>query len=85
MIMGAIKTVTISPAFDLHYRLDRFEVGKENSVKDVFGNVGGKGINTSRALTANGVENTAYVFLGKENGEAFEDGLKKENISLKVH
>ena len=76
-----IKTITLSPAFDLHYQLDRFEIGRENSVTKAVKNVGGKGINTSRALTANGVENTAYVILGKENGEAFEDELKKENIS----
>ena len=81
MIMRAIKTVTVSPAFDLHYRLERFEVGRENSVMHATKNAGGKGINTARALTANGVENTAYVFLGKENGNAFEDDLKKENIS----
>lgn len=80
MIMTGIKTITISPAFDLHYHLTRFEVGRENSVTDASKNVGGKGINTSRSLTANGVENTAYVFLGKENGEAFEDELKKEEL-----
>ncbi len=81
MIMKGIKTITLSPAFDLHYRLEQFEVGRENSVMHATKNAGGKGINTSRALTANGVENTAYVILGRENGEAFEDELQKENIS----
>jgi 1-phosphofructokinase/6-phosphofructokinase 2 len=80
-MMKGIKTVTVCPAFDLHYRLDRFEVGRENSVTSAVKNAGGKGINTSRSLTVNGVVNTAYVFLGKQNSEAFEDELKKESIS----
>jgi 1-phosphofructokinase family hexose kinase len=43
---------------------------------------GGKGVNISRALTKNGVENTALVVLGRENREEFLSCLAREGISV---
>ena len=78
--MKHICTITLNPAFDLHYTMERFEIRKENYVQGILCDAGGKGINTSRALTVNGVENTAYVILGEENGAAFESALRKDGI-----
>ena len=78
--MKCICTVTLNPAFDLHYYMERFEEQKENFVQKSTCDAGGKGINTSRALTVNGIENRAYVVLGEENGASFEAALRKDGI-----
>ena len=79
--MKAIKTLTLNPAFDLHYYMESFEAKKENYVQSILSDAGGKGINISRALTVNGVSNTAYVILGDENGAAFEAQLKRDGLT----
>ena len=79
--MKAIRTITLNPAFDLHYKMERFEARKENYVQSILCDAGGKGINISRALTVNGVENLAYVILGDENGASFEAQLKRDGLS----
>ena len=78
--MRSIKTVTLNPAFDLHYNMEHFEAKKENYVQSILCDAGGKGINISRALTVNGVENTAYVILGEENGATFEAQLGRDGL-----
>lgn len=78
--MKQLITVTLSPAFDLHCYTDTFLAEAENLMRTVTSHVGGKGINISRALTANGVANLAYVVLGDENGKSFEDALIAEQI-----
>ena len=78
--MRPIKTVTLNPAFDLHYQMEHFEAKKENYVQGILCDAGGKGINISRALAVNGVENTAYVILGEENGAAFASQLTRDGI-----
>ncbi|MBO4308952.1 MAG: hexose kinase [Clostridia bacterium] len=78
--MKAIRTVTINPCFDWHYTVPNFEAGKENLVTAMTVEAGGKGVNTSRALRVNGVENLAYIILGDENGDAFVAYLKKDDI-----
>lgn len=79
--MKPIRTVTLNPAFDIHYEMETFEARKENYVKNAVIQAGGKGINVSRALSANGIPNTAYVVLGEENGAAFENELKQDGVS----
>lgn len=78
--MKAIRTVTLNPAFDLHYYMEHFEAKHENYVQGIQCDAGGKGINISRALTVNGVENTAYVILGDENGAMFEGQLRHDGL-----
>ena len=70
-----IFTVTLNPAMDVHYRMKRLRTGMENYVEERFTHAGGKGINISRALTINGIENLALTVLGKENGTEFEKKL----------
>ena len=79
--MKKIITITLNPAFDLHYGLDTFEAEKENYVKSVACDAGGKGINISRALKFNGVDSAAYVILGKENCAQFEQNMAEDAIN----
>lgn len=75
-----IITVTPNPALDLHYGIGTLRLGKENTVSRVEAYAGGKSVNISRALTANGIGNTAFLLLGKENGGWFEEKLREDGI-----
>ena len=70
-----IITLTLSPAFDVHLTVPNFTAERENLVEASTRDIGGKGINISRALLENGVANTALVVLGSENGEDFLRGM----------
>lgn len=78
-----IITITLSPAFDLHCFCDNFNPFSENFCDINSYDAGGKGINISRALSANGVENTALTILGDENTDTFLKALKNEDINCK--
>ena len=80
--MKQIKTVTLNPAFDLHYYMEQFEAKKENYVQSILCDAGGKGVNISRALAVNGTYNTAYLILGEENGAAFEAQLRRDGLNF---
>jgi len=80
--MKQIKTVTLNPAFDLHYYMEQFEAKKENYVQSILCDAGGKGVNISRALSVNGTYNTAYLILGEENGAAFEAQLRRDGLNF---
>ena len=80
--MKKIITITLNPAFDLHYYMDKFEAKKENYVTTAAIDAGGKGVNISRALKVNGIDNTAYVIFGKENAAQFESEMKKDKIDF---
>ena len=75
-----IVTLTLSPAYDLHICCDSFAAGKENLATLTSRDIGGKGINISRALSAFGAESTALVCLGRENCEEFEARLNEEKF-----
>ena len=72
-----IYTITLNPAFDVYAFADRFEAFHENLARVESRQAGGKGINISRALAQNGIENTAVVVLGKENAEPFRSELDR--------
>jgi len=75
-----IITLTLNPAFDIHCNVPNFAPYHENLAYITSNDAGGKGINISRALAANGVDNLAFVLLGDENGESFEKALKHDAI-----
>lgn len=77
-----IVTITLSPALDVHCTLPTLELGKETLVTSTLRCAGGKGINLSRALTVNGVANTAVAVLGEENGREFAASLLAEGLNL---
>lgn len=78
-----IFTVTLNPAFDIHYEMNSLTPGTEQYARRVIREAGGKGINTARALTANGVENTAYAVIGEENAPAFLTLLEKDGVTCR--
>lgn len=77
-----VITLTLAPAFDVHCYIRDFLPYHENAATLISRDAGGKGINISRALTANGVKNTAAAILGKENAKEFKDALMLEGLDL---
>ncbi|MBQ9113091.1 MAG: 1-phosphofructokinase family hexose kinase [Clostridia bacterium] len=77
-----IITLTLNPAFDMHCFVEDFQPYHENLASITANEAGGKGVNISRALTVNGVENTALVVLGEENGDTFRRSLAADGIDF---
>ena len=82
-----IITLTLNPAFDTHCALPTLALHHENFAAVTSTDAGGKGVNISRALTANGVCNQAVVLTGAENQSSFlqklaEEGLEVSSISV---
>ena len=75
-----IITLTLNPAYDRHCDIESFRPFRENYVKRTQLEAGGKGVNLSRALTANGIPNTAFIALGRQNSSAFEGSLLEYGI-----
>lgn len=78
-----IITLTLNPAFDIHCNIDDFKPYCENLASIGAYDTGGKGVNISRALSANGVENIAYIVVGDENGAAFSKRLDVDGVVYK--
>ena len=79
-----IITLTLNPAFDVHCYVKDFAPYHENLATVTHRDAGGKGVNISKALTANGVENLAFVVVGDENGDSFLKCLEANRLSCKV-
>ena len=79
-----ILTLTLNPAFDIHCSIPGFAPYHENLAKINSHDAGGKGVNISRALTVNGVDNLAFVVLGDENGDSFAKRLSDDGMSYKA-
>lgn len=77
-----IVTLTLNPAIDVHCHTADFQPYHENLCSVTSRDAGGKGVNISRALTANGIENLAVVILGEENGASFRSGLLADGLQL---
>lgn len=77
-----IVTLTLNPAFDVHCFCDNFKPYHESIAQITSRDAGGKGVNISRALTVNGIDNIPIVIVGKENGEEFCQTLKKDGIAI---
>lgn len=78
-----VITLTLNPAFDVHCEISAFQPYHENLAQITSNDAGGKGINISRTLTTNGVDNLAFVLLGEENGADFERALARDGISYR--
>ena len=79
-----IVTLTLCAAFDIHADSQKIKPNRENLARVTDYSAGGKGINVSRALCRVGIDNTAIVVVGEENGEDFIKKLKNENIYLQI-
>ncbi len=69
-----IVTVTLNPALDVTYRVDRLRAGGTNRVAAVAERAGGKGVNVARVLAARGAE----VLVTGLAGGAGADGLRAD-------
>lgn len=76
-----IYSITLNPAYDIHASTRSLSLGHENLAEITSRDAGGKGINISRALTYNGIPNTAIVVLGSDNCTDFEKMLRADNIA----
>lgn len=79
-----IITVNLNPAYDIYYRVPGFRQYKENLAESVSVFTGGKGMNVSRALKTNGIGSTAYLLLGRENSQAYTDGITADGIDARI-
>lgn len=76
-----ILTITLNPAVDISYRLDRLEIDAVNRVDDVSKTAGGKGLNVARILRQLDENVASSGFLGGSLG-AF---ISSEISSIGVH
>ncbi len=75
-----ILAVTLNPAIDTVYSVDRFEVGKVFRPQKMWQTAGGKGINVARVASILGERVIATGFIGGNNGHFIRDQLKKLGI-----
>jgi 1-phosphofructokinase family hexose kinase len=75
-----IYTLTLNPAFDIHASLASLDLHAENFATVTDRDAGGKGVNISRALHAVGLEDTALIAVGEENGEEFCRALEADGL-----
>jgi len=75
-----IYTITLNPAYDVHATTANFEAGCEMLATVTSREAGGKGVNISRALQANGIPNTAIVVVGTDNAAEFKQQLQAHGL-----
>lgn len=71
-------TLTLNPAVDLHCQTDTFVPFHENLAEITSRDLGGKGINISRALFTNGIASVPMILIGDESKMEFCEGLKTQ-------
>ena len=71
-----IYTLTLNPSIDYVIDVENLELGKVNRTSKDFKFPGGKGINVSRILGNQKIDNIALGFLGGFTGKFIEDNLK---------
>lgn len=79
-----ILTVTINPLLERRLYFDKIIQGSSNrSLKEEF-TAGGKGINVSRQLNYLGIKNSAFTFIGGNNGKTLRHILTEEKIDFSL-
>lgn len=77
-----IVTLTPNPSLDLTYELDVLSRGAVQRAGSVSVEAGGKGINVSRGLVANGIASRAVAPVGGPSGEQFLSLLEGSEVEL---
>ncbi|SDT79874.1 1-phosphofructokinase [Actinoplanes derwentensis] len=77
-----ILTVTLNPSVDRALEVGVLIRGEVLRAADSHIDPGGKGVNVSRALLANGVRSTAVVPTGGAEGDQLVDMLKAEGVDM---
>lgn len=79
-----IYTITLNPAYDMYALADSVSVGHENLVEIISRDIGGKGLNISRALMALGTQSVAVLLVGEDNSDEFKSTLCAEGINALI-
>ncbi|GIG87021.1 1-phosphofructokinase [Plantactinospora endophytica] len=79
-----ILTVTLNPSLDRAMEIDRLARGEVIRAASAHLDPGGKGVNVSRALLANGVPSRAVLPVGGEEGAQLVRLLESEGVELLV-
>ncbi|WP_033339975.1 1-phosphofructokinase [Catenuloplanes japonicus] len=77
-----IVTVTLNPSLDRAMEIDTLTRGEVLRATNTHLDPGGKGVNVSRALLANGVASTAVVPCGGEEGAQLVRMLEAEGVAM---
>ena len=78
-----IVTVTLNPTLDKTLSVPALQPGEVHRARFLRQDIGGKGINVSRALAALGVTSIPIGFLGGATGRAMRDGLAAEGYDAR--
>ena len=81
MAKPKLITVTLNPAVDTAYQLDKLKIGKSTRTKNPLKSAGGKGLNVTRVATLLGEDITATGFLGGSNGAFIRDQLEQLGVT----
>ncbi|MDE6108140.1 MAG: 1-phosphofructokinase, partial [Oscillospiraceae bacterium] len=77
-----IITVTLNPAIDKTARVEAIHPRALNRLNEIEKDVGGKGINVSKAIAALGGNSTACGFLGGATGRLIEDMIREREPGI---
>ncbi|EGT3617587.1 1-phosphofructokinase, partial [Clostridium perfringens] len=75
-----IYTLTLNPSIDYVIDVENLELGKVNRTTKDFKFPGGKGINVSRILSNQKIDNISLGFLGGFTGKFIEDKLNSLGV-----
>lgn len=78
--MNKILTVTLNPAIDVRYNIEKIEMGNVNRTSTIEKNAGGKGINVSRVIRQLGGAILSTGIIGGYTGKLFLSKLDKDSI-----
>jgi 6-phosphofructokinase 2 len=77
-----IVTITLNPAIDKNYTVDRLTPEHKLRCPNPLIDPGGGGINVSKALKALESDSLAIFFAGGMNGDYLQQLLKKQNVNI---
>lgn len=76
-----ILTITLNPAVDISYKLDKLSIDTVNRCDNIIKTCGGKGLNVTRVISLLGKKVCATGLLGGPNGQFIEENLNNKHIS----
>ncbi|MCC5910232.1 MAG: hexose kinase [Clostridiaceae bacterium] len=76
-----ILTITLNPAVDISYSLERLAIDDVNRCSNVIKTAGGKGLNVTRVISLVGENVCATGLLGGANGQFIINRLSKDEIT----
>lgn len=80
-----ILTMTLNPAIDKVYFVNRFDKGEVHRPSEMVATAGGKGLNVSRVINTLGSPIAATGFLGGGNGSFIQHQLEQSGIENRFH